>query len=149
MVKGSRDNETSRMFQHLRKPMFLGLIVVAHSRSLLWFQIFVGTSHTRRVCPLAYNEQMIGASATIGLGIFIRSGEVLEAAGPAGTILAFGLMGFVSICAMDGIAEMVELWPVSNPFREFVASFVDEDLGTVVSFAYWYEMIATTRRMSD
>ncbi|THW71064.1 hypothetical protein D6D19_07452 [Aureobasidium pullulans] len=91
------------------------------ARKLLWFQIF-----------------MIGVSVTIGLGIFIRCGETLAIAGPAGTILAFGLVGVVAICVMDGIAEMVELWPISNPFSEFVSAFVDEDLGIVVGFAYWY-----------
>ncbi|THZ04651.1 hypothetical protein D6C95_03205 [Aureobasidium pullulans] len=81
---------------------------------------------------------MIGVSVTIGLGIFIRCGETLAIAGPAGTILAFGLVGVVAICVMDGIAEMVELWPISNPLSEFVSAFVDEDLGIVVGFAYWY-----------
>lgn len=81
--------------------------------------------------------KMIGVSVTIGLGIFIRCGETLAIAGPAGTILAFGLVGVVAICVMDGIAEMVELWPISNPFSEFVSAFVDEDLGIVVGFAYW------------
>ncbi|THW38837.1 hypothetical protein D6C89_08108 [Aureobasidium pullulans] len=80
----------------------------------------------------------ICVSVTIGLGIFIRCGETLAIAGPAGTILAFGLVGVVAICVMDGIAEMVELWPISNPFSEFVSAFVDEDLGIVVGFAYWY-----------
>ena len=80
---------------------------------------------------------MVGISATIGLGIFIRCGEALAVAGPAGTVLAFGLVGIVAIWVMDGIAEMVELWPVSNPFQEFVSAFVDEDLGIVVGFAYW------------
>lgn len=80
---------------------------------------------------------MIAVSATIGLGIFVRSGEVLELAGPAGTVIAFAIVSFIAIWVMNGIAEMIRLWPISNPFVEFVAAFVDEDLSIVVGIAYW------------
>lgn len=39
---------------------------------------------------------------------------------------------------MECIAEMIYIWPVSNPFVVFVQHFVDEDLGYFVGFAYWW-----------
>jgi amino acid transporter len=38
---------------------------------------------------------------------------------------------------MQGLAEMLCLWPISGALTEFVKSFVDEDLGTAVGIAYW------------
>ena len=82
---------------------------------------------------------MIGISGVIGgIAIFSTSGEVLAVAGPAGVLLAFAILGLVTICSMEGLSEMIELWPVSNAMMEFVKTFIDEDLATVVGVAYWY-----------
>jgi amino acid transporter len=39
---------------------------------------------------------------------------------------------------MQGVAEMLCLWPISGALTEFVKAFVDDDLGTAVGIAYWY-----------
>ena len=51
--------------------------------------------------------------------------------------MAFGIMGIVVTLVMHGITEMIGYWPISNALVEFVASFVDKDLGIIVGFAYW------------
>lgn len=81
---------------------------------------------------------MIVVSTTVGVGFFTSSGETLALAGPGATILAFGVIGLVAWGAMDGLSEMVVFWPVPNPLVQFVQTFVDRELGTVVHFAYWY-----------
>lgn len=80
---------------------------------------------------------MIVISTTIGVGFFANSGDTLALAGPVATILAFAVVGLVAWGAMDGLSEMVVFWPVPNPLVQFVQTFVDRELGTVVHFAYW------------
>src|SRR5436305_10832555 len=75
--------------------------------------------------------KFIALSGTIGLGIFADSGQILRIAGPGGTLLAFAIDGIIAICVMEGIAEMVGLWPISNAMIEFVRMFVDRDLAII------------------
>lgn len=52
-------------------------------------------------------------------------------------MLAFALVGLVAIATMEGVCEMIVLWPIPNPMVEFVRAFVDPDLAIVVGIAYW------------
>ncbi|KAK7713163.1 hypothetical protein SLS57_007494 [Botryosphaeria dothidea] len=81
---------------------------------------------------------MIVISTIIGVGFFTNSGEILSFAGPGTLLLAFGLLGAMACMVMEGISEMVVIWPIPNPMVEFVRHFVDRDLANVVCFAYWY-----------
>ena len=80
---------------------------------------------------------MITVSGVIGVTIFYRDGEALEVAGPGCTILAFAIVGLVAICVMEGISEMIQMFPAPNAIMEFVRAFVDRDLAWVVGVAYW------------
>lgn len=80
---------------------------------------------------------MIVISATVGIGFFVSSGEILATAGPAPTIMAFMVVGLVAWSAMDALAQMTMAWPVPSPIMEFPSRFVDKDLGLIVGFAYW------------
>ena len=81
--------------------------------------------------------QMIAISSVIGVTIFYGDGEALEVAGPSGALLAFAVVGIVAICVMEGISEMIQMFPTPNALMEFVRAFVDEDLAWVVGVAYW------------
>ena len=81
--------------------------------------------------------QMIAISSVIGVTIFYGDGEALEVAGPSGALLAFAIVGIVAICVMEGISEMIQMFPTPNALMEFVRAFVDEDLAWVVGVAYW------------
>lgn len=85
---------------------------------------------------------MIVISTTVGVGFFVNSGDTMALAGPGATILAFVVVGLIAWGAMDGLGEMVVFWPVPNPLVQFVQTFVDRELGTVVHFAYWYKQNA-------
>ncbi|KAL8788187.1 MAG: hypothetical protein Q9213_001826 [Squamulea squamosa] len=77
-----------------------------------------------------------------GIIIFSTSGEILAIAGPAGVLTAFAVVGVITISVMEGLSEMIELWPVSNAMMEFVKAFVDEDLATVVGYFGYIECVA-------
>jgi amino acid permease len=82
------------------------------------------------------NWQLIVISGTIGMGLFQNSGEILHLAGPGGGITAFGVVGLGVIAVMEGIAEMVTHWPISNSMIEFVRVFIDKELAIVIGIAY-------------
>jgi amino acid transporter len=38
---------------------------------------------------------------------------------------------------MEGIAEMILIWPIPNAMVQFVKVFVDRELGIVIGIGYW------------
>ena len=80
---------------------------------------------------------MIALSTVIGVTIFQEDGEALKVAGPSGTLLAFGIVGVVAIFIVEGVSEMIQMFPTPNAIMEFVRAFVDPDLAWVVGVAYW------------
>jgi amino acid transporter len=70
------------------------------------------------------------------MGLFENSGEILAIAGPRGGITAFAVVGVFVILLMEGLAEMVTHWPISNAMIEFVRVFIDKELAIVIGVAY-------------
>lgn len=70
--------------------------------------------------------------------MFSTGGEVMNTAGPGGLLLAWAFVAVTSICVMEGISEMIVMWPVSNAMVEYVKAFVDRDLAIVMGLAYWW-----------
>lgn len=81
--------------------------------------------------------QFIVASVIIGEGIFSGDGQALEASGPAGALLALFVISMITICVMEGISELVQLYPCPNAIVAYIGAFVDEDLAWVCGVAYW------------
>ncbi|KAL4760927.1 amino acid permease-domain-containing protein [Aspergillus foveolatus] len=81
---------------------------------------------------------MITLSGVLGAGLYIRSGTVLRIGGPGAALIAFTAMGLLAWTVMQCLGELLALWPISGALVEFVAKFVDEDLGTAVGIAYWF-----------
>ena len=65
------------------------------------------------------------------------NGPALELAGPAGLLVAFFIVSFITIMVMEGVSELTQLFPAPNAVFEYVRAFVDEDLAWVVGIAYW------------
>ena len=86
---------------------------------------------------LTAGDQFIVFSAVVGGGIFFNDGEALEVAGPGGMLLAVGVIGIIACFVMEGISELVQLFPVPNAPVEYVAAFVDQDFGWVIGIAHW------------
>jgi amino acid transporter len=80
---------------------------------------------------------MITISGILGVGLYVRSGEVLRLGGPAAVLSSFAVLGFIAWAVMQCIAEMLCIWPVPGALVEFVSAFVDDELGLVVGVAYW------------
>ncbi|KAH0362565.1 hypothetical protein KCU65_g7960, partial [Aureobasidium melanogenum] len=81
---------------------------------------------------------MITISGILGVGLYVRSGEILRLGGPAAVLSSFAILGFIAWAVMQCIAEMLCIWPVPGALVEFVRTFVDDELGIVVGLAYWF-----------
>jgi amino acid transporter len=86
---------------------------------------------------LANYDQMITISGMLGVGLYVRGGNILRLGGPIAVILSFALLGLLAWGVMQCIAEMLCIWPISGALNVYVTEFVDVELGIVVGVAYW------------
>ncbi|KAF5230743.1 hypothetical protein FANTH_13735 [Fusarium anthophilum] len=84
---------------------------------------------------------MIAVNGTLGTGLYVRSGQILELGGPLAVIFSFLFLGLLTWAVMQCIAELLCLWPVPGAVPLFVRKFVDKELGDTVGFA---ALIATS-----
>ena len=80
----------------------------------------------------------IALSGTIGIGLFINSGELLGLSGSVGIILSYFFGGLIAMAVMMCLAEMVSVRPVPGAIFEYPMLYVDPALGYAVGFAYWF-----------
>lgn len=85
----------------------------------------------------------IVVGGVVGAGFSTGPSLILAAAGPGAVLLAFFLIGVVAVAVMEGICEMILIWPIPNAPVEFVKAFVDEDFALVVGLSYWYTYAVT------
>ncbi|CAO3587312.1 unnamed protein product [Absidia cylindrospora] len=85
----------------------------------------------------ARHIQMIALGGTIGTGLFMASGKAINAGGPGGALVGYGIVGLLVFCVMMSLGEMAAYIPVSGSFGHFATRFVDPSLGFCVSVIYW------------
>lgn len=79
----------------------------------------------------------IAFSGTIGIGIFITSGELIGISGSVGCVIAYVSAGLVIFGVMRSLAEMVSVRPLSGALMDYPHTFVDPALGFAVGVTYW------------
>ena len=86
---------------------------------------------------------MIALGGVIGAGLFVGSGVVIKAAGPA-TVISFGITGIIVLLVMRMLGEMAVALPAVGSFYEYARlAFSDrpaigELAGFVTGWMYWY-----------
>lgn len=80
---------------------------------------------------------MITVSAVVGITIFYGAGLALAVAGPWGTLLGFIFIGLNGVCVVEGLSEMIQMFPAPNAIMEYIRHFVDPDLAWVMGISYW------------
>ncbi|OCL08475.1 hypothetical protein AOQ84DRAFT_439560 [Glonium stellatum] len=79
----------------------------------------------------------IAISGTIGIGLFVTSGELIAIAGSGGCVLGFILASFIVVGVMRSLAELVSVRPLSGALIDYPHTFVDPALGFAVAITYW------------
>lgn len=80
----------------------------------------------------------ITASAGIGTGLFVGTGNTLPQGGPAALIIGFGVMGISLVLVMLSTAEMNLRFPNINPFSQLTAKFLDPSWGFAIGWLYMF-----------
>lgn len=86
---------------------------------------------------------MIAIGGSIGTGLFVASGNAIHLAGPAGALVAYGIIGIMVYFLMTSLGEMASLMPVSGSFNTYCTRFVDPALGFAMGVNYWYNWAIT------
>src|SRR5271167_2369396 len=87
--------------------------------------------------------QMIALGGVIGAGLFVGSGVVIKAAGPA-AVLSFAITGLLVVLVMRMLAEMAAALPAVGSFYEYARlAWGDRPrmgalAGFLTGWMYWY-----------
>jgi GABA permease len=80
---------------------------------------------------------LISIGGTIGAGLFVGSGVVINAAGPA-AIFSFLIAGVLVMLVMRMLGEMAVARPAVGSFYEYARVGLGERAGFVIGWLYWY-----------
>jgi GABA permease len=81
--------------------------------------------------------QMIALGGVIGAGLFVGSGVVIGAAGPA-AVISFALTGVLVVMVMRMLGEMAVACPAVGGFYEYNRVALGELAGFLTGWMYWY-----------
>lgn len=81
--------------------------------------------------------QMIALGGVIGAGLFVGSGVVIQATGPA-AVLSFALTGALVVLVMRMLGEMAAAYPSVGGFYEYNRLALGEFAGFMTGWMYWY-----------
>ncbi|MFA6074480.1 MAG: amino acid permease [Negativicutes bacterium] len=80
---------------------------------------------------------MIAIGGTIGSGLFMGSGAVINQAGPLGSVLAFFIGGIVMFLALLSLGEMAVAMPISGSFQAYATRFISPCAGFFTGWLYY------------
>ncbi|RCK65541.1 General amino-acid permease GAP1 [Candida viswanathii] len=80
--------------------------------------------------------QMIAIGGSIGTGLFVGLGLALSTGGPAGLIIAYGLIGTMIFCTVMSLGELAVTFPVSGAFVTYNTRFIDPSWGFAMAWNY-------------
>jgi GABA permease len=81
--------------------------------------------------------RMIALGGVIGAGLFVGSGVVIQATGPA-AVLSFALTGTLVVLVMRMLGEMAAAYPAVGGFYEYNRLALGELAGFMTGWMYWY-----------
>ena len=81
--------------------------------------------------------QMIALGGVIGAGLFVGSGVVIKAAGPA-AVISFALTGALVVLVMRMLGEMAAAYPSIGGFYEYNRLALGNLAGFLTGWMYWY-----------
>ncbi len=95
-----------------------------------------GPTGLRRTLKMRH-MQMIALGGVIGAGLFVGSGVVIQATGPA-AVLSFALTGTLVVLVMRMLGEMAAAYPAVGGFYEYNRLALGELAGFMTGWMYWY-----------
>ncbi|WP_349829595.1 amino acid permease [Brevibacterium litoralis] len=82
---------------------------------------------------------MMSLGSAIGTGLFVGSGQVVQTAGPA-ALVAYVIAGFIVVCVMRMLAEMVAADPNPGAFSYYAGKALGPAAAFAVGWLWWLQM---------
>ncbi|KAF2500631.1 hypothetical protein BU16DRAFT_253956 [Lophium mytilinum] len=86
---------------------------------------------------------MIALGSSIGMGLWLGSGESLSSGGPAGIFIGYVLAGSMIWSVSHSIGEMAVMYPLPSAFVQWTGKFVDPSAAFALGWAYWFSYCIT------
>ncbi|NLY45330.1 MAG: amino acid permease [Tissierella sp.] len=86
---------------------------------------------------------MLGIGGTIGTGLFLGSGYVLQQAGPGGTLLAYLFGALIMYLMMLCLGELLIEMPVAGTVQAYATEFISPSMGFTVGWVKWLSYAIT------
>lgn len=96
----------------------------------------------KRTMP-AWQISMLGIGGTIGTGLFLSSGFVMQNAGPGGTVLAYLIGGFLMYLMMSVNGELITAMPEAGGAQVFANRFINPSWGFSIGWIRWLSYALT------
>ncbi|KAH7031164.1 general amino-acid permease GAP1 [Microdochium trichocladiopsis] len=80
--------------------------------------------------------QMIAIGGSIGTGLFVASGRVLEVGGPASVLIAYSFIGCMLYCTVQALGELAVAFPVAGSFSSYSTRFLHPSWGFAMGWNY-------------
>lgn len=88
--------------------------------------------------------QLIALGGSLGSGLFLTTSQSLNDAGPAGVLIAFGIIAvFILFPMMCSLGEVAVTYPVQGSFVVHSSRFLDDSWGFAMAFNYVLLWIVT------
>src|ERR1700752_1617594 len=81
--------------------------------------------------------QMLALGGVVGAGLFVGSGVVIGAAGPA-AVISFALTRTLGVLVMRMLGEMAGCYPAIGGFYEYNRLALGDLAGFLTGWMYWY-----------
>ncbi|MBO1305673.1 amino acid permease [Enterococcus sp. 669A] len=86
---------------------------------------------------------MLSVGGTIGTGLFLGTGYVVQQAGPGGTFIAYGFGALIMVLMMLCMGEMLVEMPVSGNVQAYASKFLGYGAGFTVGWIKWLQLAIT------
>ncbi|HHY07219.1 MAG TPA: amino acid permease [Corynebacteriales bacterium] len=83
---------------------------------------------------------MMGLGSAIGAGLFLGTGQAIQAAGPA-VLLSYLMAGTIVVLVMQMLGELSAARPASGSFSEYTEMAFGRTSGFVMGWLYWFMLI--------
>ncbi|SHG25286.1 amino acid permease [Streptoalloteichus hindustanus] len=88
----------------------------------------------------ARHVRMVGLGGALGIGLFLASGKLIQAAGP-GLLLAYAVCGALAYLVLRALGELVVYRPVSGSFTSYAREFLGPWAEFVTGWTYWFTWV--------
>lgn len=84
----------------------------------------------------AWQVSIIAIGGSIGSGLFISIGSVLQSGGAGAVVIGFAAMGFMIFCTMQSLGCLATAMPVNGSYVYYPSRFISRSLGCALSWMY-------------